>query len=119
MGTSDRELAHFGVKGMHWGVIRRNRPPASTDAVKVRESMKTVKKGGTQALSTKELQELVNRINLEQQYARLQSTKKQSRFDTGHNLVKTTLSAGKTMNDVMSFLNSPFGKIVRGGFNKK
>lgn len=106
-------LAHYGVKGMRWG-IRRKRVPASEDAERVSASMQKARKGGTRALTTKELQELVNRMNLEQQYSRLQFEKKKGRFEKGHGFVKNMVGVGKTMNEVMNFMNSPFGKLIRG-----
>lgn len=75
-------LAHFGVKGMRWGVrkddkvgdsgkVETTKPkhPASEDFTRARASQAK----GADALSTKELQELVTRMNLEQQYSKLTS----------------------------------------------
>lgn len=47
--------------------------PASEDAKKVAVSKQKAKTSSTDSLSTKELQELVNRMNLEQQYSKLTS----------------------------------------------
>lgn len=81
--TSDRVdayLEHFGVKGMKWGVRRAStsasKPPASEDATRAAMAKTKLKAGGTKALSTKELQDLVTRMNLEQQFARLQPPSK-------------------------------------------
>lgn len=88
-------LKHYGVPGMKWGVrtngLRsaptdvevktrpgkpikttggKNQPPHE-DAVKVATAKQKVNASGVQALSTKELQELVTRMNLEQQLSRL------------------------------------------------
>lgn len=74
-------IQHFGTKGMKWGVRKRARglvtaaqggpkPPASEDAKKAKVLKSTAKKS-TDALSNKELQDLVTRMNLEQQYSRL------------------------------------------------
>jgi hypothetical protein len=50
--------------------------PAHPDAIKVATSKQTAKKSSTDALSTKDLQELVTRMNLQQQLARLQPPSK-------------------------------------------
>lgn len=80
--NADEVLAHYGVKGMKWGV-RRNRssskPAASEDATRASEFAARAKKGGSKTLSNKELQDLVTRMNLEQQYARLQPPSKKSK----------------------------------------
>ncbi len=95
MEDVDEFLAHYGIKGMKWGV-RRNRSavdvsvtatpgkrvkarggenqPAHEDAVKVATYKRVAAKSTTDALSTKQLQEVVNRMNLEQQYDRLRPT---------------------------------------------
>lgn len=93
-------IAHHGVKGMKWGVHRSARIAAGEtvvtqkraggklkvaggkgivvhpDAEKAAVSKQRAKKSGTHALSNKELQDLVTRMNLEQQFSRLSSKKK-------------------------------------------
>jgi hypothetical protein len=67
-------LAHFGVKGMKWGVRSSHTPssPGSEDHMRVTSIKSKVKKdGGTKSLSNKELQDLINRINLERQFKTL------------------------------------------------
>jgi hypothetical protein len=86
----DDILAHFGVKGMKWGV-RRDRSskvtvvdkrkriktsgghkrPAHPDAVGPRVSGQVARKSGVKALSNQELQAFNQRLNLEQQAKRL------------------------------------------------
>lgn len=83
LSSLDDVLAHYGVKGMHWGVRKaRNAPPGpaqSSDSKRTDEFAARAKAGGHKALDTKELQELVNRMNLEQQYNRLRPpTKKEA-----------------------------------------
>lgn len=136
--TAEDILMHHGIKGMKWGVrrskeelsanpipvsiesnvhgqVRRanggQNQPASEDAIKTHTSRQTAKASGTDALSTKDLQELVNRMNLEQQYSRLSSQK--STVDRGHESVKKILSIAKTGADVYNFVNSPGGKALR------
>jgi hypothetical protein len=81
-------LEHYGIKGMKWGRRQASsdggssstssvtatpivKPKASADASAVNTYKSRVAAGGVDALSTKELQQLVNRQNLEQQYAKL------------------------------------------------
>lgn len=84
-------IAHFGVKGMRWGV-RRSTPSAVTvtqkgkklktsggegkkaspDAVKVAKLRQVRKKSGAAALSNEELQAYSKRLNLEQQVRTLE-----------------------------------------------
>lgn len=91
---ADNFLAHFGIKGMKWGVRRtpvelgrtvvtQKKPgqrlqaeggkgiSAHPDAKKAAASRQRAKGSTTDALSTKELKELVTRMNLEQQYSDL------------------------------------------------
>ena len=65
-------LAHYGVKGMKWGV-RKDQPyvPGSADAETATKLKTRAVSEGTRALSNQELQSLVTRMNLEQQYSRL------------------------------------------------
>lgn len=69
-------IAHYGVKGMRWGVRRKNVGSAdekvvSTDAAKAAGAREKAKKQGKQALSNDEMQALVNRMNLEKQLSQL------------------------------------------------
>lgn len=67
----DETLAHFGIKGMRWGFKKAPSGPPSDDSKRAGELASRVKTGGTRNLSNKELQDLVTRINLEQQYSKL------------------------------------------------
>lgn len=84
------ELTHYGVKGMKWG-HRKPRTKEVTvrkkgkkykaeggyghdihdDAKYTLMARQVAKRSGVSSLSNKELQSAVNRMNLEQQYARL------------------------------------------------
>lgn len=79
----DYEIVHFGVKGMKWGVVRGDAPGstktrASADATRAKEYKTAARTGPgkTDALSTKELKALVERMNLEQQYSKLSENSK-------------------------------------------
>jgi hypothetical protein len=70
-------LAHYGVKGMRWG----SRSAASKEAPSAESQRSTqlrarVKTSKVKALSNKELQEAINRMNLEQQFKRLATNEK-------------------------------------------
>jgi 2'-5' RNA ligase len=91
-------LAHYGIKGMKWG-IRRDRTardvqttekigrrtkvkaeggehqPAAPDAVKVAATTQKLKRSGTAALSNDELREVIQRAQLEQQAVALTTSK--------------------------------------------
>lgn len=120
METIDDVLEHYGIKGMRWGVRRteeqlarargRRVKETSEDAKGAKESLKKARKQGTQALSNKELQALNQRLNLEQQYARL--TAKPSRLKRGEQAIKTIIGVGNTVNEVVKFASSPTGKQI-------
>lgn len=66
-------LQHFGIKGMRWGVrrsvneLRENLKP-SADAIAAGKAKGKAKIGGVEALSNKEIQTAITRMNLERQY---------------------------------------------------
>jgi hypothetical protein len=93
-------LAHFGVKGMKWGVRRgvgTPRAPSSEDKARADELAKKVKVGGGHhVLSNKELEDLTKRMNLEQQYSRLDVSdvkRGEDAVKSGLGKVKLTLDA--------------------------
>lgn len=101
-------LEHYGVKGMKWGV-RKDRP-TSADVAGVKEAKSKVRRGDTSALSNKELQSVVTRMNLDQQYSRL--TAKPSVLKKGSKIVASVLALGATANSIIAFANSPAGKAL-------
>lgn len=129
-------LEHHGVKGQKWG-IRRNNPsgggatevvartrpgktvkvsggkklPAHADAIQAAVARQKAKKSSTDSLSTKELQDLVLRMNMEQQYRQLVA--KNSSQSNAKKTIDQILAAGNTVNKVQSFVNSPAGKALR------
>lgn len=72
-------LSHYGVKGMRWGsrsagkTAKESPSSESASAATIRARAKTSK---VKALSNKELQEAINRMNLEQQFKRLSTNER-------------------------------------------
>lgn len=99
----NRELYHFGIKGMKWGVRRyQNKDGSLTPAGKKREKSedyvraKDLKKKRLSELSNDELRELNNRMQLESTYRNLkkQNISAGTKFvhDVGYDAVKSTTS---------------------------
>lgn len=130
-------LEHHGIKGQKWGVRRKNPTPsgpsdvttmsrpgkrvkvsggqrhnASEDAIATARAKQIAKKSSSDALSTRELKALVERMNLEQQFSRLQSAEP-SNAKKAQSIIKGVLSAGTTINSVIAFANSPAGKLLQ------
>lgn len=118
-------VKHFGVKGMHWGSRKGSAPsssassgPRSEDSTRVHGHLATIERHGTQALSNKDLQEVVSRMNLLQQYGNLTgaNSKHASSIDKGHDAVKKILAIHGTIGNVQKALNSPLTKSVKTAF---
>lgn len=71
MSHSEDFLAHFGVKGMKWGKHRGPKEGASKDASSALALRARAKRSKPKALTNAELQQAINRMNLEQQFKRL------------------------------------------------
>lgn len=93
METVEEVLAHYGVRGMRWGVRKNRVDTSSDDAKNADQAKKKVKAGGVKALSNKELQSLVTRMNLEQQFSRLHQPSPASKV--GKFVADTLLNVGK------------------------
>lgn len=79
MSAVDNFLAHYGVKGMRWGARKAAQLPkegVSKDAKTALDIRARAKKSKPKALSNKELQDAINRMNLEQQFKRLSVNEK-------------------------------------------
>ena len=95
---SDVVLAHYGIPGMKWGKRKSGKSSSeantlddkkSADYSKVEKHKATIKTSGIKALNNKELQDVVARINLEQQYSKLNG---QPKVKAGRDATKKIIS---------------------------
>ena len=121
MKTVEQVLAHYGIKGMHWGVRRgRNvsaKHPPSEDFTRTRATKQQAKESGTKSLSNKEMQDVINRLNLEQQYARLNP--KAQPIKNGHDFVKDGLALFGTASAVYAASKSPLAQEIKKNMEAK
>lgn len=131
----NRALSHHGIKGQRWGV-RRTRAqidggggsdvtvkqvpgkslrtsggkgrPAHEDAKRAAANKQLAKSSGTASLSNKELQDLITRINAEQNYSRLTAPKKGYVRTTSEKFIKDLLE-----NELRRLANDPVAEINR------
>lgn len=118
---ADETLAHFGVLGMKWGVRRRTGSNGlvtsgrktknkSEDFLKSREA----KAKGYKNLSTKELQDLTKRMQLEKQFRELTV----SDYTRGMEVAKAVLSVGTTMASIYALSQTPLGQAAKKALTK-
>ena len=115
--VADQFLSHFGVRGMRWGVHRSRSSRAaaargqasrhvSPDAARAMQLKGTVRRHGTQALSNKDLQDLVTRMNLESQHGKLN----QQHVSEGRKLATGILKdSGRSLATQFIIKNAPKG----------
>lgn len=93
--TYDNYLAHYGIKGMKWGVRKRSKSGGSehhsSDHKKTKAAEDKAKKYGAESLSNNELNSIQKRANL----------KRNTRtFDKTHDRVSKDKSTSNTINKV-------------------
>jgi len=110
-------LTHYGILGMKWGVRRSQAEldraagrtgkasKKSEDYVKSRE----LKKRGKKNLSTQELKDLNNRLQLEQQYDNLNP----NIIKRGDAAAKTVLAVIGTVSSIYALSKTPVGQAVK------
>lgn len=101
-------LAHFGVKGMRWGVRKESSGPAAP-AAKSSEDHKKVaelRTKPTHSLSNAQLKVINERLQLESTYSRLD----QASVTTGRAKVEKMIKNAQLANTLISLASSPAGK---------
>jgi hypothetical protein len=111
-------LEHFGVKGMRWGVRRSrdgsNGTGASDDHTNATNARVKAKKGGVKSLSNKELQDMITRMNLEQQYVRLAPPSKGAVILKKGGQVVGEILLGIGKSQATKVLNDQASKLIAG-----
>lgn len=105
----DEFLAHYGVKGMKWGV-RKTRTPVRTSADH-KASRKSMQKSRSE-MSSKELKKLNERLQLEKTNRELRSEGALAKIKKGTAAAGTILAVGATANQAYQFAKSPVGQAI-------
>lgn len=119
------ELQHYGIRGMKWGRRRPEGPdgrvqsssmsPTSEDSARASQYREKAKTHGTSSLSNQELQTVITRDNLLQQYARL-NPREQTQGEKIVAGIQTTVSYAQKAHQMY---NSPVGKMIRSEISKR
>lgn len=125
--SSEDFLSHYGIKGMKWGVrrserqlekARKRRAASSEDSRSAQDAQAKVKKGSVDALSNKELQSMVTRMNLEQQFATLNEKANAKTKSAGRQFAEG-IARDLARETVKSAVKNTIGVEVQGAMEKQ
>jgi len=108
----DDILAHYGIKGMRWGVRRANpsgQPSPSSDHDTAKAAKQKVKAGGIKSLTNDELKTYLERMDLEKRYKKSNPTAKD---ETTKFIKDTLLQVGKQ--EAAKFVGKQVAKALAG-----
>lgn len=119
----DNELAHYGVKGQKWGVIRKRGENGRVEKAKRTVSddhidSRISKKRKVSEMSNAELKRLNERLQLEKTNNELQSRSGLAKIKKGTAIAGTILAVGTTITTAYNFANSPAGQAIANGVKK-
>lgn len=107
------EILHYGIKGMKWGVRRKN-PSKTTDDGEAKkpkisnsedhDRSRELIKRKTQTLTNKELEEINRRLSLEKNYAELSSNRN---ISGASSKINAALKVYRTASEVYKVLDNP------------
>lgn len=107
-------LAHYGVKGMHWGsrksrqnFLKISQEPNSHD----HDAVKTLRAKPVSKLSNEDLKKVNARLQLEKTYTELSQNGKS--LKRGQKTVDNILSNANKANQVYTLYNSPMAKAIK------
>lgn len=105
MTTVDEFLEHFGVLGMHWGVRKDRGGVVKRQSVDSKRTQE-LKARPVGSLSNKQIQTVNTRLNLEQNFGRLNPTK----VAKGKNFAKEALATIGIATAAYGVVTSPAGQ---------
>lgn len=106
MGQTEEFLEHYGKKGMRWGVRRGKSQKATKKVSSDYKRVAEIRKKSPTQLTNKQLKEANERLNLEQNFNRLNPNKVKS-GQMKANAIMATLGVGVSL---YNMANSPAGK---------
>lgn len=126
--AQDLELFHYGIKGMRWGVRRKEgpdgtvgsrhgtKPKEKAEASEDSKKVAKLKKRSVKSLSNQELKELNKRLDLEQNYKRL--TTKPSTLKKGMQYTQTGLTVVGLATAAYKLKDNELVKAVKSAYFK-
>jgi hypothetical protein len=107
----DNELAHYGKKGMKWGVINER---GSNGRVKSEDhtTARQLRRKRQSEMSNAELKKVNERLQLERTNKELQSRGAIQKIKLGTTTAAAILAVGTTITTAYNFVNSPAGQAL-------